>query len=471
MARRPLLALLALVAWAVGVVPPASAADALRFAPPQHRDARDAAKSPLDLRDVAFGQQDASLVLRLRTTGRWNAGDLGGAGASKLCVAIRPGDARTVRRRICVGGRDGRPILREGQVDATGATMAVRQLPAILVRPDRRTLEAVISPMAAGLRLGRFSWTAESRWVSADGTCPAIAPCEDAFPDAGAVPSRLEVLAQPACFGAAARDPRRPCRNPALRAVVRPTPDDALITPNAYCKLRQPYDLVSPCEFGVPRTRAKAVVVAIGDSHTEHWRGALEVLAQAKGWHGITITRASCPLTQADVRSPRTARERRQCRRWNDEVVRWLRRHREVRTVFVSNHATVKVRGDAVGGYQAAWRRLPKRISRIVVLRDTPDRARGQDDCVRRHIRARQPAGLACAGPRARQVHVDPQAVAAQRLGSRRVRVIDLTRVLCGARLCFPVIGGALVHKDQNHITATFATTLGPYLLRAYDTL
>jgi hypothetical protein len=33
------------------------------------------------------------------------------------------------------------------------------------------------------------------------------------------------------------------------------------------------------------------------------------------------------------------------------------------------------------------------------------------------------------------------------------------------------VVGGVLVHKDIDHITRLFATTLGPYLLRAYDRL
>jgi len=28
------------------------------------------------------------------------------------------------------------------------------------------------------------------------------------------------------------------------------------------------------------------------------------------------------------------------------------------------------------------------------------------------------------------------------------------------------VIGGALVHKDVGHISTTFSTTLGPYVLR-----
>jgi hypothetical protein len=47
--------------------------------------------------------------------------------------------------------------------------------------------------------------------------------------------------------------------------------------------------------------------------------------------------------------------------------------------------------------------------------------------------------------------------------------VIDLSRYMCGRRKCFPVVGGVLVHKDVGHITRLFATTLGPYMLRAIN--
>jgi hypothetical protein len=470
MRRLPVLLLVALAAWATAAVSVARA-PALRFAPSLHHDPLDAAASPLDLREVTFGQQDAQIVVHLRTAGRWNAGDLGGPTGRRLCVGIRPAGSRTARKRICVAGRDGFPALRVSDLDEDGRTTAVHDLPAIVARPDRRTLDASVSRVAAGLPLGAFSWTAESRWTDADGGCPAAAPCTDEFPDAGAVPDRFELLAQPPCFGASARDPRHPCRNPALRTAVVPTPADALITPNAYCKITQRFDLVTICEFGVPAARASATVVAVGDSHTEHWRGALEVAAQARGWHGISITRASCPLTRAEPLSPKTATARRQCLRWNDEVVRWFRRHREIHTLFVSDHATVKLGKDAVWGYQAAWRRLPGSVSRIVVLRDTPQVTRQQAGCVNRRIAAHQPAAVACAQSRPQNLHADPQAAAAHGLRSRRVQVIDLTRFMCGERLCFPVIGGALVHKDTNHITRVFATTLGPYLLRAYDAL
>lgn len=466
---RRLVLVLLLAAAAAGAS--AAHAAAVRFGPTVQRDPSDTPGSPLDLREVTFGQQDAQILLHVRTAAPWNAAELGDDAAHSLCIAIHVGVSGAVTTRICVAGRDGLPVLRLEHVDAAGRTVDAGDLPALIGRPDRRTLDASISRLAAGLPLGAFSWTAESRWDDPTAPCADAGGCADTVPDAGAVPDRLQVLAEPACFGAAARDPRQPCRNPALHAAVIPTPDDALITPNAYCKLTQRIDLVSICEFGVPAPRASTTIVAVGDSHTEHWRGALEVLAQARGWHGISITRASCPLTRAQPISPRTAAARRQCLRWNDEVLGWFRRHPEIHTVFVSDHATVHLRGDAPAGYQAAWRQLPSTVSRIVVLRDTPQVTRQQAGCVRRRIAARRPAAVACAEERGRDVVTDPQAVAAEQLRSRRVQVVDLTDFFCGARLCFPVVGGALVHKDTNHITRTFATTLGPYLLRAYGAL
>ncbi len=48
---------------------------------------------------------------------------------------------------------------------------------------------------------------------------------------------------------------------------------------------------------------------------------------------------------------------------------------------------------------------------------------------------------------------------------------IDLTRQFCDARWCYPVIGGALVHKDADHLTQVFGRTLGPFMDRAYGDL
>jgi hypothetical protein len=61
----------------------------------------------------------------------------------------------------------------------------------------------------------------------------------------------------------------------------------------------------------------------------------------------------------------------------------------------------------------------------------------------------------------------DPLAAAAIALHTRRVRLIDMTHFYCGPRSCLPVVGGALVFKEGGHLTSVFASTLGPFVLRA----
>jgi hypothetical protein len=69
--------------------------------------------------------------------------------------------------------------------------------------------------------------------------------------------------------------------------------------------------------------------------------------------------------------------------------------------------------------------------------------------------------------PSGAALHSDPDVVAAGRLRSPRVQVIDLTRLLCGPRLCYPVVGRVLAYRDADHLTRAFAATAGPYLYQA----
>src|SRR3954454_12869743 len=48
-------------------------------------------------------------------------------------------------------------------------------------------------------------------------------------------PAAAAATKVPRCFGAASRDTVKPCHNPALRYRVIPSPDDALLAPNAPC--------------------------------------------------------------------------------------------------------------------------------------------------------------------------------------------------------------------------------------------
>ena len=279
-------------------------------------------------------------------------------------------------------------------------------------------------------------------------------------------------------LGAASRDPAKRCSDPALRLRVFPAPGDAALEPNAPCDPRGRTELLYPCRFGVRLasvgTPAETIAL-VGDSHASHWRAAVEVLAEAKGRPAVSIARSRCPFIDATVVLPRA--DSIGCRAWNREVKAYLARHAEITTLLISERAGaqfVRARGKSnfetqVAGHMALWRSLPATIRNIVVIRDTPVSSAASLLCVERAFRARREAGRRCARARSQALHRDAAVVAARRMRSARVHAIDLSSFFCDAQRCFPVIGGAHVYKDFDHMTTAFAQTLGPYLLRAYD--
>lgn len=253
-----------------------------------------------------------------------------------------------------------------------------------------------------------------------------------------------------------------------------PKPEQALLVPDAECDAVERVGAVQVCRFGAAREGSAATVALLGDSHASHWRAAIGRAGQFANWHAVGMTRSSCPFTRARPKLEGGG-DRLDCRNYNDEVVDWLTANPQINTVFVSAIATAKVR-DAptardqldtlVLGYQDAWEDLPPTVTRVIVLRDVPTRPNRATACIEAAIDAKRPAMPGCAVPRERRLIADPSVIAARKLNTRRVAVVDLSDFMCDDELCYPVVGGVLVNKDSNHLSREFSTTLGPYLLR-----
>lgn len=461
--RRPLsAALLAVLALACAAVTLTAAAAT------ETGDAR----GPLDLTDVTLGQQDVRVSLKLTTGGSWTAADLEEPGRS-ICVTLVHGEPAAPHGRICVSRRGGASALSYTPLAADGTTELARQnLPADVSRPSPGVLEATFLPAAAGLPVGSFAWSAESRWTD-DASCAT--GCGDRLPDSGTVAGELGLLGVPRCFGAAARDPQKPCDNPDLRMSVEPPLERARDILNSYCDERRHSGLLAICSFGAARGLAAGTFAVVGDSHAAGLKTALEVLTLARGWRGISIVRSACPATQAGRPILPTQERSQQCGEWNRELLAWLAKRPELDAVFLSAHRTAKVaptRGRSVyetarGAYRSEIRALLRRARRVVVIRDTPSSPPGHLSCIAQALSAGRPPGSVCGQSRDAAVGRDPLAAAAGDLRSDRVRLIDLTDHFCDAQRCFDVVGGALVHRDETHLTPAFSASLGPYIVRA----
>jgi hypothetical protein len=443
--------------------------------PPAHFDRVDAG-TRLDLYGARFGQTGrADLTLVIRTRQPWAPADVLPGPTRLLCLWLRSDASPTPQGRLCAAP-DKRAksgiVLRYTALDEDGRRIGIRTLTTVEVRRPRPTmLSTSFSPALLRLAPGRYHWQVRSTFGSV----------EDRLPDASEVTLDIAVSTEPAarlrCFGAASRDPLRRCVNRKLRTAIVPPPEDAIFSQNSPCTPLSFEGVLGPCEFGVPAATARATVALVGDSHASHWRAALEVVAQRKRWRGVSITRSGCPYMFAMTQlSPA---RRAECAQWNVQVPQWFAKHPSVHTAFVVAHfaGDVVVPSGAseldtkVAGFQAAWKALPASVKRIVVIRDTPLVGFQANECVRHAKAHKRNAGSVCAVKRSEALRRDPAVVAARRLRSPRVPVIDMTRYLCSTKRCFPVIGGALVYKDREHMTDVFSTSLGPYVERAINRL
>ncbi|HET6506048.1 MAG TPA: acyltransferase family protein [Baekduia sp.] len=290
-----------------------------------------------------------------------------------------------------------------------------------------------------------------------------------------ALVTRKTLAHKPKCFGAAARDPKRTCTPAKLSKTVVPTPVQAPKMDNAPCEVVESKGRIRVCAFGAAAAPGVRTVALIGDSHASHWRSAMAALVKDKGWRGLSITHTSCPYSAATAVIDEPARG--QCVEWKRQLAAWLRRHHEVDTVFFGAHSggeVVAPKGRTqwsaqVDGYVNAWKALPSSVAHIMVFRDTPKMRSATMDCVQSALDRHRNAGKACAQPRARALERDPEAVAARSFPGRRVHLIDVTRYICDASRCYPVVGGALVFKDIHHLTSVFAESLAPYVERQVD--
>jgi hypothetical protein len=279
---------------------------------------------------------------------------------------------------------------------------------------------------------------------------------------------------RPRCFGAAARDAQHPCKNPALRLTVTPTPDEAPLIPNIDCALEWITAAMATCAFGMPEGKAVETVALIGDSHAQDLRPGVAVVARRRRWRMFDITVPHCLLTTtpSGIGPPFPTL----CPQWDADVIAWLTAHPEIRTIVLSGNALQPITAPAgasryqvrVNGFVERLAQLPASVTSLIVIRDTPRMRLSTHDCVRRAIARRRPAGRACALPRKFALPRDPLVAAARLQSGRAVHVVDLSDHFCNAWRCFPVVGGVLVHRDvDSHITKLFAQTLGPYLARA----
>jgi peptidoglycan/LPS O-acetylase OafA/YrhL len=253
------------------------------------------------------------------------------------------------------------------------------------------------------------------------------------------------------------------------------TPLDAQAS-TAYAALRGchvAYGATSPeagCVFG--DATARRTVVLLGDSHAAQWFPALERLAGRERFRLISWTKSGCPFALGvHIYLPAIGRDYTECLSWQRAVLRDLAAMPRPAMIIMGRTSTYLPQvltsdGDHVSGAQARtlWgaaiarsaSSLEQLANRVVILRDTPHAPYNVPACI-----SWDPSQAAtCDFRRGEGGHSDSaEYVAERRAGVPAWLYSDPFPAVCPLAVCRVVVGGVIVFRDDNHLTAAFAAT------------
>ena len=209
-----------------------------------------------------------------------------------------------------------------------------------------------------------------------------------------------------------------------------------------------------PASPTADRERAPRVL-AVGDSHVQQLTGALLPLADANGWELTAVLRGACPFSTVSEVVPDDP----ECLAWNAAALEEID---ELRPDLVITLASRDVREGLTEvtppGFVEQWRELERRGLGVLAVRDNPRFAYSVPDCVQQ-----QEDPGHCGVPRAQVYSADPPWSGLSDVPGN-VGFLDTADAVCTPDDCPAVLGNVLVYLDDNHLSASYTTSMAPLL-------
>ncbi len=286
-----------------------------------------------------------------------------------------------------------------------------------------------------------------------------------AFAAAGAEHTLSAAVLEPAKTGGAL-----PAVAAAVQAAQRGAPISSGLTPPFQSLLADHFDYPSGCSAAAGQNRSNVCtlgkaasrrsLVVLGDSHSAMWMPAIIDMAQHHDWAVRPIEKDGCiPADWWHIRQSAA-----DCRAWLVWAVGEVKAlHPDV--TVLGGDLSVLVGKDAVvtAGIGAMLAQLKEGSSRVVVIEDAPRQSRQPIDCL-----------LAAGANMARcSATLTPDALAYDEHLSAAVRGAGAAYLLtrgwfCAMDRCPMVIGHMVAYTDVAHVSATYATRLGPAFSNAF---
>jgi len=280
------------------------------------------------------------------------------------------------------------------------------------------------------------------------------------FPKYQAASAQLAEVAvdPPECFGA---EVLTGCVNPELDSVIIPEPGfgNADRPGNGDCFVQLNDANVVTCQFGSESASAPRIAL-IGDSHAYQYIDAMIAQAEKNGWSLTTYLKGGCPWTTTEIGGTNPAFTA-SCNAWHAGLAEILSTSSPFDAIVTTGLASnlIESAGSpaaAVDGLVGAWA-AQAQGSPVIALSDNPVPGDDPNKCLRYSDASQCDVSREIALP-------GPDIFAEAARAHEAAHSLDFSSLFCDETRCAVVIGGADVYRDQDHLTATFANTLGPFI-------
>jgi len=221
-------------------------------------------------------------------------------------------------------------------------------------------------------------------------------------------------------------------------------------------------DNVRACEFG--SGRAGKTVVAIGDSVGLQWFPAIEAEFVPRDWRLLVITKSSCPMVDEPIFYSRIGRRYEECERWRTAALQMISQIRPELVIMGSTYTYDFNETQWREGTKRVLEAMAGSVGRIYILRSTPTLPFDAPSCLapRGWLYQKFVNPNHCSAPvnhgKSDDVHRWLQSAAS---AFTNASVIDMTDVVCPEGLCRAQQQGLVVFRDSQHLSASFARSLG----------
>lgn len=224
-------------------------------------------------------------------------------------------------------------------------------------------------------------------------------------------------------------------------------------------------DEVRFCTFGP--SDAKHTVVLMGDSIGAQWFPAVAEVFNRPDWRLLVLTKSSCPMVDEPIFYPRIGRDYVECSTWRRNASQQVAALRPDLVILGSVQTANFDRTQWVEGTSRLLKVISGSAGHVYILRGTPRLPFDGPSCLSSKswlpwLRLRQNTCQATAFSKSDNDVYKWLQEASHRFGN--VSMLDMNDAICPDGKCHAEQDGKVVFRDSQHMTATFAKSLGKEL-------